>query len=47
MVNYDDWLTSDPDDREYCETHEAVRPCYECRAEAAEFAMEYDHENNH
>jgi len=35
-MTYDDWLTSDPEDREICAYHMAMLPCLECRMEKYE-----------
>lgn len=33
--DYDAWLTSDPEDREFCEIHpDEPRPCSACRMQA-------------
>ena len=37
---FDDWLTSDPDDCDLCEEHQAPRPCWICREHELERALE-------
>lgn len=39
-MTYDDWVTMDPEDRAYCEEHDAIRPCRQCRMESLERAYD-------
>jgi hypothetical protein len=39
-MSYDDWKTSEPDDRETCGEHGRIKPCWECKREALEVAAE-------
>lgn len=42
-MTYDQWVSTDPDDRELCD-HGKPKPCPLCRWEAAEARAEWERE---
>jgi hypothetical protein len=44
---FDDWLTSNPHERDSCEEHDHYKPCPFCRVQTAERLYDRQREERH